>query len=350
MTASAAERTEQPTARRLRDARGKGQVAVSRDLSSAAAFAAGIAALVATAPGAVDALAADLLASVERASTADELATSDAISAVERVVWLVARASLPVGLAALVAGAAVGALQTHGLVAASALTPKLDRLDPIRGIKRLFQARTAVELVKTWLKVAVAATAVASAAIGHRDALSGVASAGPDALLAIAATIARDGAARAAIALGLVAAADLVAQRRLHLRELRMTRDEVRRDQKEDEGDPHVKSARRQTHREIAAEQMIVAATTATLVTVNPTHLAVALHYDDHGDAAPRVVAKGRGRLARRIRRAAEGAGVRVVEDRPLARSLFRVPVECEIPEALYEAVAELLALVDDES
>ena len=276
MPASAAERTEPPTARRLRDARRKGQVAVSRDLSSAAAFAAGVAALVATAPGRSRRFEAELVGSVERACAADDLAMSEAVAVVGRVVWLVARVSFPVGLAALCAGVLLGGAQSHGLVAVAALAPKLERLDPVRGLKRLGQARTLVEAVKTWLKVVIAATAVVSAAGANRAALAGAASTGPDALLAFAALVVRDGAARAAVALAVLAAADVIVQRRLHLRELRMTRDEVRRDQKEDEGDPHVKSARRQAHREIAAEQMLVATRSATVVLVNPTHVAVA--------------------------------------------------------------------------
>ena len=161
----------------------------------------------------------------------------------------------------------------------------------------------------------------------------------------------RAGTVAAAVVAGatiLLGAADVVIQRWLHTRDLRMTKDDVRRDQKEEEGDPHVKNARRQLHREMALSTMLVATRTASFVAVNPTHLAVAVRYDATADEAPRIVARGSGDAARRIRREAMRSGVRIVHNRPLARSLYVVAVDSEIPEALYVAVAEVLALVGE--
>ena len=347
MAEQAAARTEPPTPRRLRDARRKGQVAASRDLTSAAAFAAGLAALAATLPATAVSLGRFVAGAAARAFEPDRLDAAAALGALEGAAIEAASASALVACAALAAAALAGALQAGGVVAVGAAAPKLERLDPFGGLRRLFALRTAVELGKTWLKVACAAGAAVSVVASHHADLAAFAASDPPEALAGAAAIAAGAAARVALVLLLLAAADVLVQRRLHERDLRMTKDEVRRDHREDEGDPHVKSARRQAHREIAAERMVAAAREASFVAVNPTRLAVALRYDGDSDAAPRVVAKGTGRLALRIRRAAEGAGVRVVRDRPLARALYLVPVEAEIPEALYTAVAEVLAWIE---
>jgi flagellar biosynthetic protein FlhB len=229
-------------------------------------------------------------------------------------------------------------------VTASALAAKPERLDPVAGLKRLVRLRTLVELGKTWAKIAVVAAAALTVAIDRRGALAGALAHGGEPAFALAFDVVSAAATRAAAVLVLLGAADVLVQRRLHERELRMSKEEVRRDHKDDEGDPHVKNARKQAHREIATQRLIDATRSASFVAVNPTHVATAVRYDEEGDEAPRVVAKGSGDVARRIRRAAEESGVEVVRDRPLARALYRVPLDAEIPETLYEAVAEVLA------
>ena len=122
-----------------------------------------------------------------------------------------------------------------------------------------------------------------------------------------------------------------------------MTRDEVRRESRESEGDPEVKAARRRAHQEMLTSAAIHAVKDASVVIVNPTHLAVALRYRNEEDAAPNILAQRQGDLARRIVEAAHAYGVPVVRDVPIARALSELEVGDEIPEALYEAVAEIL-------
>jgi flagellar biosynthesis protein FlhB len=255
-------------------------------------------------------------------------------------------ASLPIAGALFVVALAVGSLQTRGLVTLEPVAPKLSKLSPFGGLKRLVGLRAVAELGKVWLRLVAVALCGASAVASHaREAALAVGSGGA-APFALALRIAETTALRAAAALVVVGAADLALQHRLHKRDHRMSKDDVRRDRKEEEGDPQIKSARRAAHEEISAGAMIAATRTATVVVVNPTHLAVALRYDADGDEAPRVVAKGAGRLATRIRRAARDAGIGIVRDRTLARSLHTVPVGAEIPAPLYDAVADLIVRV----
>jgi type III secretion protein U len=142
----------------------------------------------------------------------------------------------------------------------------------------------------------------------------------------------------------LLGAADLVVSRRAWTDRLKMTKAEVRREYKETEGDPQLKAARARAYGELVARATIAGVKNASVVVVNPTHLACALRYDEkEGDEAPVVLASGEGDLAARIVRAAEEAGVPVVRDVPLARALIELEVGDAIPEALYEAVAEIL-------
>jgi flagellar biosynthesis protein FlhB len=145
------------------------------------------------------------------------------------------------------------------------------------------------------------------------------------------------------VGLGL-ALVDLVVTRRSWLSRLKMGKDEVKREQRESDGDPETKAARERARHEMMAQVVVAQVKEASVVVVNPTHLACALRYDEKdGDAAPVVVASGRGELAARIVQAAEAYGIPVLRDVPLARALIELEVGDVIPEALYEAVAEIL-------
>ncbi len=148
---------------------------------------------------------------------------------------------------------------------------------------------------------------------------------------------------RAGLALALLAAADYALQRRRWMKGLMMTREEVRQEYKEQEGDPIIRSQRRALHQELATQQIVVEVRSASAVVVNPTHLAVAVRYDRDRMAAPRVTAKGGGAVAKMMRKVAERHEVPVVRDEPLAHALFAVDPGRYVPRELYEAVAEVL-------
>jgi type III secretion protein U len=337
------DKTEEATPKRLRKARQEGDSGASGYAAQAVAFVAAVA----LAPSAVRALAArsadDLRAAVAAAASRPQSARFDPVDLATEVVALV----FPVLLAAGVAGAVALAVQTGGVFASARLTPKLERLDPFAGIQRLFSsARLA----------AIARAVIAGAAVGWlawrglRDHAIDLARVGGGALSTgtgagvVVSEVAGGLAWRAAlVGLGL-GVVDLVVTRRAWRRRLRMSKDEVRREYKESEGDPQLKAARERAHHEMLAQATVASVRQASVVVVNPTHRACALRYDEkEGDEAPVVVASGEGDLAARIVQAARDYGVPVVRDVPLAQALLELEVGAAIPEALYEAVAEIL-------
>jgi type III secretion protein U len=332
-----ASRTEQPTPRRVREALRRGDVARSAEVTAAGALAGGLAGLAATGPG----LAADLARSLRRGLAVAAAGGADPEGVLRDAVGAVLRLTLPVALCALGAGALAGALQVGFGVRPAALAPRLERVDPLRGLRRLLSP---AQLLRAPLGLAKAAVLVAIAAGWLRGALA------PLGQLPRAAATALLGAAPALLGLGLrllaaftlFALLDLALERRRHRRALMMTRDEVRRELKEDEGDPLHRSERRQRHRALLAAGPV---SRATVVVVNPSHVAIALRHERGGEDPPRVLAKGTGRAAARIRSAARRSGVPIVRDVPLARALYRLAdVGDEIPEQLYEAAATVLA------
>lgn len=256
------------------------------------------------------------------------------------------RVAAPVILAALTVGLAVGLAQTGSLFTARPLEPQLDRLNPLRTLERLFSLRSAAELLKAVVKLA----AVVAALWGTLREV--VADPGP--LAPSAAEVAgrvghvlRTVAWRGALALGVLGVLDYLYQRFEHERGLRMTRQEVREDLRETEGDPVIRARQRARQRELARRRMLREVARATVVVTNPTHLAVALRYAPPQTPAPVVVAKGAGSVAERIRDAARRHGVPLVPNPPLAQALYRrVPLGGMIPPTLYRAVAEILALL----
>jgi type III secretion protein U len=343
--AKSGEATEEPTPKRLEDARRKGQVAFSRDLTSAAATTAAIVALTAQGPE----IAARLLGYFRGALAAAPAApwsggaAGPALAACVNVM----AGTLAVTLAAAVAAAlGVGLLQTRGMLAFETLRPDLARLSPAAGLKRAFGGQAALQVGKGLLKVALVSALVW---LTVRPVLAGVTAlvgAPPARLLETLGALTSRVAGRVVlVALGLGVADYLFAWRR-HTRGLRMTREEVKRESKESEGDPSHRAERKRLHREILEQRMVAEVRKADFVVVNPDHIAVALRYDKEGDGAPVVVASGERLVAERIRQIAREAGVPIFRDVTLARSLLDLPEGEQIPAALYEAVAEILRVV----
>ena len=330
-------RTEQPTPRRLREARRRGEVARSADLSAAAALACGLAGIAATGRGMAETLGRALQMAASRAG-----APADPAALLSDAAWLVVRLALPPAACALAGGVLAGALQTGFGVSGAALRPRLERIDPLRGLRRLCSVH---QLGRAALALVKAAVLVVVLGGWWRDAARPITNlpraAGLGALTGALALL-WPRAVRLAIALAVLGVVDLALERRRLRRSLLMTRVEVRRELREDEGDPEHKAERRRAHRALVEAGAV---SRATVVVVNPTRVAVAVRHDrDRGDA-PRVVAKGTGLAAARIRSAARRAGVPIVRDVPLARALHRLAdVGDEIPEELYDAAAALLA------
>lgn len=340
------EKTEQPTAKRLRKAQEDGDSPLSSFASQSAAFVAAVA----VAPSAIVALStqatADLRSAIGAAAQPAPTVAFDGAALASSVAILVA----PILAAAAVTAAIASVVQTGGVIATKRLTPRLDKLDPIAGFRQLFSSTRLVAVARA----ALFGTAVAFIAYGAlRDHAGDLArSAGRvDAAAKVAGVLAFDVAKRVAVVGVFLAVLDVVVTRRSWLKRLMMSKEEVKREHKESEGDPQLKAARERAHHEMMAAATIASVKTATVVVVNPTHLACALRYQERneesdgeaGDEAPVVVATGQGDLARKMVEAAHQWGIPVVRDVPLARALIELEVGDEIPEVLYEAVAEIL-------
>jgi flagellar biosynthesis protein FlhB len=329
------EKTEQPTPRRLRKALERGDSPVSPALVQSVSLL--VAVLLAPALAAATATLSGkrLVAAIHGAPPPAPLGVA------ADVLLLLAPLSTCAALGALVAGL----VQTGGHVAWQRATPDLERLNPIAGFRNLLKPERFVAigraLVAGTIVLAIGASLLRdnAAALAHSVGNVGGAAALGAALTRKLLWL------TALVALGL-AAVDLVVTRHAWLKRNMMSKDEVRREQREAEGDPELKAARRRAHHELLASAIIARVREATVVVVNPTHLATALHYendDADSDAAPRVVAQGKGDLAHRMIEAAHAYGVPVVRDVPLAQALAELEIDDQIPEALYEAVAEVL-------
>ncbi len=343
------DKTEEPTPKRIRKAQEEGNSPLSTFASQSVAFLCAVA----IAPTAVVALATrsggDLRAAIARAGDPSPGLDFEPTAACGAVLAL----SMPLLAAAAVSGAVTSLVQTGGVIATKKLTPNLGKLNPIEGFKQLLSAQRLVAVLRAGLFAAAVVWIVHGALRANAADLAR--SAGRlDAAVALAGAIATDVAKRSAVVGLFLAVLDVVVTRRSWRKKLMMSKDEVKREHKESEGDPQLKAARERAHHEMLASATVGNVKNASVVIVNPTHIACALRYDspDHGgsDEAPVLVASGHGDLARRIVEAAHQYGVPVLRDVPLARALVELEIGDEIPEALYEAVAEILREAWEES
>jgi flagellar biosynthetic protein FlhB len=259
------------------------------------------------------------------------------------VLWL----AVPFGLTLLVLGTGAHVLQTGWVWSTERLRWDLGRLDPIAGLKRMVSLRATVELAKALFKIAAIGSVVYWNLKEEILAIPLMLQMETGAAFFMAGRMALTVTAWVAGAMVVLAVADYGYQRWQLSQDLRMSRQEVKQEQKETEGDPLIRSRIRSLQRQAARRRMMAEVPKSDVVITNPSHLAVALRYDGVRMAAPVVVAKGAGFIAERIRQIAAEHGVPIIENKPIARSLHKlVEVGREIPVELYQAVAEILALV----
>ena len=341
-----ASKTEEPTARRLDEARKKGQVALSREVNNWFVLLAAMLALLATAPS----MAADARRLIELfLRHPHELSVDPAglARALADAVWSAAISAAPVFGAIVVAGVGAGLAQAGWLWAPEVVMPKLDKISPLAGFKRLFSGTALVEFAKGIVKLGIVGWTAWWVLEPEFDTLGLYADRDLAATLALLAKLCLRLLAAVVAVMTVLAGADLLYQRLKFRRDLRMTRAELRDEYKEQEGDPMVKAKLRQIRQERARRRMMQAVPKADVVITNPTHYAVALKYDRDRMDAPVVIAKGVDRIALKIREVAEGAKVPVVENPPLARALHAtVDLDREVPQEHYKAVAEVIGYV----
>ena len=340
---SAEDRTLDPTPRRLEQAREQGNVPISRELASLLALAAAT-------------LAANLAGSDMTRTLTSRLslfiANADATAlagpeAFRQAAQSLMDAATPIVLAVLAAGAGAVLVQTRFLLSGHALQPNLARISPMAGLRRLFGPDNLLEAIRSSLKLIAISLSVWWSL---RDDVTGLADLSfLDPRTALLPRIGALGLRVLKIALVVQMVAAILDLVWVHLRyrqKLRMSRHDMTQEQKETEGNPRVKQRMRQIRVARARQRMMAAVPKATVVITNPTHYAVALTYDRAKSSAPRVVAKGVDSMAARIRKMAEKHRVPLVANPPLARALYTVALDTEIPAEHYKAVAEIIAYV----
>lgn len=350
MSEEAGARSEQATARRIEDARKKGQVAISRDLSMAAALLTGMSILyVATGP-AMQKLTAVLrawLGAVGDVRTVASITPAKLHQMILAVMGDSLLLMLPLMACVAVAGSGMSLVQTGFLWRTSALEWDFSRLDPFAGARKLLSFRSVAELIKASLKVLLIATVSVLAVRREFEQLPTWIDLDLAGFLHAAGGLTTKVALWAGGCLTAIAAADYAYQRFEWQRGLKMTKQEVKEEHRDAEGDPMVRSRVRSVQKEMARKRMMTDVPKADVVITNPTHIAVALRYAPDSMAAPVVVAKGAGYIAERIKKIAREHGVMVVEQPLIARSLYKlVAIGREVPADLYRAVAEILAMV----
>lgn len=340
------QKTEEPTPKKLREAREKGQVATSREinhwfmlLASAIIFAG---------------LAPPMAGAVVRALTVF-IESPDAIAvdsgglrlALENVFAEVGLALLPITLMLVVAALASGLIQNGFILSAENIKPKLEKISLIKGFGRLFSIKAAVEFGKGVLKIAIVGTVATLVLLPEFDNIGRLPTIPITAFLEELQSLAVELVIAVLAVMTVIAALDLLFQRLQHVKDMRMSRHEIKEEMKQTDGDPHVKARMRQIRHERARRRMMAAVPDADVVITNPTHFAVALAYQPDGMKAPKLVAKGADLMAQRIRDLAKEHNVPIVENAPLARALFSgIEIDEEVPPQHYKAVAEIISYV----
>jgi flagellar biosynthetic protein FlhB len=339
-------KTEEATPRKLEQAREKGDVAKTPDLAPLLAM---------VAAASVLAIGGGYLTRNMASALTPFLAHADDIPLggeggveVARMAIMAAAPILGIVLFAAAAAGAIGNLVQHGLMfSPSKLAPSLNKLSPIAGFKRLFGLDAVMQFLKSIVKILMVGAVAWFVIRPHWHELRGLSAMDPAAILPLTSEILRQLVFAVSALLLAIAGGDFLWQRYRFLQRMKMTREEVKDEFKQTDGDPHVKARLRQMRHERARRRMMQAVPGATVVVMNPTHYAVALKYDAQETPAPQCVAKGLDAMALRIREIAEGAGVPVIEDPPLARALYAaVDIDDVIPPAHYEAVAKIIGFI----
>lgn len=331
---------------KIQRAREEGNVARSQDLSAGIALAVALVALVMFGQLSFDTM---LDAARYYLGHADEL-TPDKTSLVQLTagaLWFVGMATMPVALVLLAAGLLINIAQVGFLMTTKPLVPKFSRINPLSGFQRFLSLRSAIELVKSVMKLALVLLVVWMAIRNRVDEFIVLQAMTPVAILYSVTGLVYAVWWRIALVMVLLGVLDYGYQRWQHLEDLKMTQQEARQETKEMEGDPQIKRRVRQLQRQIAMQRMMKDVPGADVIITNPIRFAVALRYDMGNMETPVVVAKGARKMAERIRDIATEHDVPIVQKPELARALYKsIEVGQGIPENLFRAVAEVLSFV----
>lgn len=338
-----AEKSEKATPKKLRDARKKGQVAKSQDFPSAFTFVVSITVILFSTGYLYDILAGFMVTMFKMSSTTPDL-QNGAAPVFTQVLNVIFNTSIPILAVTSMVGVLVNLIIIGPVFSLEAMKPDIKRLNPVTNIKNMFKFKTLFELLKSILKITGALLLIYSVVSSQLPEIVATAA------LPVfgAAQVFFDFLVQVILRVGIfflaIAIFDLIFQKRTFAKEMMMEKFEVKQEYKDTEGDPHIKSKRRQTAQEIAYQEGPSSVRRAKAVITNPTHIAVAIEYHSEKEPAPRILTMGQGAVADVIMKLAQEYGVPLMRNVPLAQTLFKKGKISEfIPEETYQAVAEIL-------
>ncbi|MDG1861357.1 MAG: flagellar biosynthesis protein FlhB [SAR324 cluster bacterium] len=341
------EKTEVPTEKKRRESREEGQVAFSKELSSAALLAGIVLTLVATSPIILDAMR-ELMSQIFRdLAQRKELSIDSIFTLSGEILSIILPAFAPFAAVIIFAGIFASVLQVGVMITFKAVAPKFNKISPLTGLKRLFSSQSLADFLKSMAKLIIVGFVGYITYIDKITELNGLSVSTPESILIYNFTVVAEVAGKIVLALVAIAIFDYFYQRWHHEQQLMMTKQEVKDETKQTEGDPQLKARIRQIQREMSNARMMQEVPKADAVIVNPTHFSVAILYDRDVMSAPEVIAKGADHLALRMRTVARENNVPILERPELARDLYaNVEIGDDIPERFYKAIAEILAFV----
>ena len=343
---SGQEKTEEPTARRLAEARKKGDIAKSMEVPSAAVLLVGLMALYLLGGFILDRFMLVLHYYLGHLHTINIIPGNMPMMTREAMVHFGIMVGPMMGII-LVTALVANYAQVGFLFSTEKITPKFEKIDPIKGFGKIFSMQTLANTIKSIAKLIIVGYVAYAEVRKSIDEIIYLMDREVIEILFFYARIAFWIFLKSALIIALLAALDYAFQRWQFMKKMKMTKQEVKEEAKMTEGDPHVKGRIRSIQMEMARKRMMTELPGADVVITNPTRLAVALRYDNESMTAPLVVTKGAGVIAKRIREVAKEHKVPIVEDKPLAQALFKtVDLNEPVPENLFQAVAEVMAYV----
>lgn len=346
MFIGADERTEEATPKKKSDSRKKGQIPRSKDVGLAITLVATTLVIVALSGFIVSALKNNVIYFLGDLGTME--VTENSLNSINLLVISKGLITImPVVLPIMIAGVFASLIQSGFLVVKDAIKPSFGKLNPINGFKNMFSKKALVELVKNLIMISIVIYIAYSYISSNFDKIMQVGNLYLPTLGVEVKSLIVGLFVKICILLVVIAVVDYVVQFLLFQKEIRMTKQEVKEEYKQMEGDPQIKSKIKQRQREMSQRRMMQSVGDATVVITNPTHLAIAIKYEEGKMDAPKVIAKGADNIALRIKEKALEYKVPIIENKPLARLIYdSVEIDSDIPQDMYQAVAEVLAMV----
>ena len=340
------EKTEEATPKKKSEARKKGQIARSKDVGLAITMVT-CTLVILLLSGMIVGNLKDTMVYFLQSGMLQDINEMSIKSIVLTVLMKAALCILPVVVPIMIAGIVASLMQTGFLLTGEPLKPKFSKLNPISGFKNMFSKKSFVDLLKNLAVVTVIGFIGFLYVRENYDKILQISNTYLPSLGGQVQDLVVGIFFQVSLVLVIIAAADYFVQFRFHQKDLRMTKQEIKEEYKQMEGDPQIKSKIKQKQREMATRRMMASVADATVVITNPTHLSIALKYEEGNNEAPKVVAKGADLVALKIKEVAKENDVPIMENKPLARMIYeQVDIDREVPQEMYQAVAEILAMV----